>query len=103
MRALPWTALAVALATPVSAQPISGPADPVAALHALLEEAWEEELRDDPLLASSTGDHRYGDRLPSVTREDLERQAGRARERQDRLRAIDRAALPAAERVNYDM
>jgi uncharacterized protein (DUF885 family) len=103
MRALPWTALAVALAAAAPAQPISGSADPVAALHALLEEAWEEELRDDPLLASATGDHRYGDRLPSVTRDDLERQAGRARGRQDRLRAIDRAALPAAERVNYDM
>jgi hypothetical protein len=34
------------------------PQDAAAALRALLSEAWEEQLREDPLLATSVGDHR---------------------------------------------
>jgi uncharacterized protein (DUF885 family) len=74
-----------------------------ARLHAFLDAAWEDELRADPLLATSVGDHRYDDRLPNVSREELERQAARARQRLAELRALDRAALPRPDRVSYDM
>ena len=44
-------------------------------LHALFDEAWEFELREDPLFATSVGDHRFDDRLPSVSVADQVRRA----------------------------
>ena len=64
-----------------------------AAFHALLGEDWEARLREDPLLATSTGDHRYDDRLPSVAPADLERAAQRQRATLARLGDIARASL----------
>jgi hypothetical protein len=34
---------------------------------ALLHDAWEFRMREDPLFATETGDHRYDDRLPTVS------------------------------------
>jgi uncharacterized protein (DUF885 family) len=72
-------------------------------LDTLLAEAWEIDLRESPLLATATGDHRFDDRLPSMTMADLERRAAQALRHLDRLRAIDRAALSPGDRVSYDM
>jgi len=72
-------------------------------LAALLAEAWEQDLQEDPLLATATGDHRFDDRLPSLTEGDLERRAAGARARLERLRGIDRASLAPGDRVSYDM
>src|SRR5215204_5255899 len=33
---------------------------------ALLHDEWEFRLREDPLFASETGDHRFDDKLPKV-------------------------------------
>jgi len=71
--------------------------------HALLDEDWEARLREDPLLATSTGDHRYDDRLPSVAPADLERAAQRQRATLARLRDIARASLDTQDRISYDM
>jgi uncharacterized protein (DUF885 family) len=71
--------------------------------HQLLDEEWEARLRENPLLASRTGDHRYDDRLPSVTPADLERSAERQRATLARLKAIDRASLDTSDRISYDM
>jgi len=77
-------------------------ADPVATLHALFASEWERNLRENPLEATFLGDHRYDDQLP-----DLDLAAIRARQAGDRdalaaLLAIDRAALPADDRLDYD-
>ena len=69
----------------------------------LLDEEWEARLREEPLLASSVGDHRYDDRLPSVAPADLERAVARRRATLDRLQAIDRAGLDTQDRISYDM
>jgi uncharacterized protein (DUF885 family) len=69
----------------------------------LLDEDWEARLREDPLLASSTGDRRYDDRLPSVAPADLARSAERKRDTLSRLQAIDGAALDVQDRINLDM
>jgi uncharacterized protein (DUF885 family) len=74
-----------------------------AAFHALLGEDWEARLREDPLLATSTGDHRYDDRLPSVAPAELERAAQRQRATLARLRDIARASLDTQDRISYDM
>jgi uncharacterized protein (DUF885 family) len=74
-----------------------------ASFHALLDEDWEARLREDPLLATATGDHRYDDRLPSVAPADLERAAQRQRATLARLRNIARASLDMQDRISYDM
>jgi uncharacterized protein (DUF885 family) len=71
--------------------------------HRLLDEDWEARLREEPLLASSVGDHRYDDRLASVAPADLAHAADRERAELKRLQAIDRAALETEDRVSYDM
>ncbi|HEX8412149.1 MAG TPA: DUF885 domain-containing protein [Thermoanaerobaculia bacterium] len=78
-------------------------ADDVAKLHALFDTAWEFQLREDPLFATSVGRHEYGDRLASAAPADLKRQADFARGVLNQLKTIDRSKLPASEVVNYDM
>ena len=78
-------------------------ADEVARLHALFDRAWETQLRESPLFATSVGRHEYDDRLPSVTMADLERRHAQTKATLAELAAIDRAKLPAAEVVNYDI
>lgn len=86
--------LAVVLAVAASA---------TADFHRLLDEEWEARMRESPLLATSVGDHRYDDRLPSVAPADLQRSAERERATLQRLQAIDRAGLDVADRISYDM
>jgi uncharacterized protein (DUF885 family) len=98
----PWWAAVVGLLV-WSGAAAAQPSDPAPALRALVDEAWEEQLREDPLLATSVGDRRHDDRLPSVAREDLERRAAAARARLRRLAGIDRARLSVTDRATYDM
>ena len=70
---------------------------------ALLAEAWEQDKREDPLLATETGDHRFDDRLPAVATADIERRAAAARGYLERLKAIGRTALATQDRVSYAM
>jgi uncharacterized protein (DUF885 family) len=70
-------------------------------LHALLDEAWEFELREDPMFATSVGDHRFDDRLPSVTVSDQARRAEARRKLLDRLRAIDPSGLDETDRESH--
>jgi uncharacterized protein (DUF885 family) len=72
-------------------------------LDAVLAEAWEQDLVENPLLATAVGDHRFDDRLPSMTRADLERRAARARQLLDRLRSLDQAGLAPSDRISYRM
>jgi uncharacterized protein (DUF885 family) len=81
----------------------AAPAGEGARLRTLLDEAWQERLREDPLLASAVGDRRYGDRLPGMAREDLDRRAASWRRTLTRLEAIDRSHLAPADRINRDM
>jgi uncharacterized protein (DUF885 family) len=70
---------------------------------ALLHDAWELRLREDPLFATETGDHRYDDKLPKVSLADEKRRNAAQREYLARLRKIDRESLSATNRVNYDI
>lgn len=83
---------------------VSGRADnEVVRLHDLFARTWETGLRENPLSATSVGRHEYDDRLPSITPADLERRYNESKAALADLKAIDRAALPAEEQINYDM
>ena len=83
----------------------SAPAAPerAAALHALFDEAWEFRLREDPLFATQTGDHRYDALLPSARPEDIARRAAFHRDALTRARAIGSEGLGDADRVSLAM
>ena len=79
------------------------PADAGSSLRALFDEAWEFELREDPLFASSVGDRRFDDRLPSVRIADIARRTEARRRFRDRLLAIDPAGLNDTDRDSYGL
>ena len=78
-------------------------ATPAESLKQLIAEEWEYEVREDPLFATQTGDHRFDDKLPSVTVADEERREKATRDFLKRLDAIDRASLGATDGLNYDL
>lgn len=88
----------------------SGPAgaskhrrDAGAALRRLIDEQWAEDLRANPLDATSAGESRYNDRLPDASPAAYERAARADAAFLARLRAIDRAALAPEDRLNRDL
>ena len=105
--------LAACLAAPATAAPATAAssgsaangksARAVAALHTLFDREWQREERENPVEASLRGDRRYDDSWPDRSlaavdtshRGDLAALAALAR--------IDRAALPPAEQLNYDL
>ena len=78
-------------------------ADAVSDLHALFDSAWERDLAESPLLATSLGDPRYNDRWPDLSPAALERSHELDRKVLADLARIPRAGLPAAEQLNYDL
>jgi uncharacterized protein (DUF885 family) len=77
--------------------------EPADQFSALVDEMWQTQLREDPLFATAAGDHRYDDRLPAVSPADQERRHNLHVEFLKRLNAIDRIALTADDRLNYDI
>jgi prolyl oligopeptidase len=69
----------------------------------LLQDAWEWQLREDPVFASSLGDRRYNDRWPDLSPEAIERREEAQRAFLARLAAVDSAGLDEAGRLNYDL
>jgi uncharacterized protein (DUF885 family) len=95
--------LATCLLLPVAAPVLHAQEDAHSQLHALFDEAWEFDLREYPVFATSVGDQRYNDRLGSVAPSDHARRAEANRAFLVQLRAIDRSALDVTDRVSYDM
>ena len=102
-------AMAAALcALPARAHEIAAPATTVAApaaqtLHRLFDEEWERSLRESPEGASYRGDKRYNDRWSDDSLTAIAAREAADREALRRLKAIDRNALPAADRLSYDV
>lgn len=70
---------------------------------ALLHDAWESRLREDPLFATDTGDHRYDDQLPKVSLADEKRRDAAHRAFLTRLRKIDHDSLSVKNQVNEEI
>ncbi|HWP95026.1 MAG TPA: DUF885 domain-containing protein [Gammaproteobacteria bacterium] len=104
MQNLIFAVLLVLVSCPIAAFASSGTiADAVAALHKLFDEEWERGLREDPLGASYLGDRRYNDRWPDVSLEAIARRHAGDEAALAKLAAIDAAALPPNERLNYEL
>ena len=70
---------------------------------ALVDRMWQFQLEQEPLFATSVGEHRYNDRLPAVSRTDSERRNVAQVAFLERLDQIDRVELSASDRINYDI
>jgi uncharacterized protein (DUF885 family) len=88
----------IAVASAVRAEPT-----PAERFAALVDEAWEFDLREDPLFATDAGDHRYDDQLPKVSLADSARRNAARQGFAARLEAIDRSRLSPTGQVNYDI
>ncbi len=71
-----------------------------AELEQLFDDQWEFRLKQDPLFATSVGDRRYNDKLPSVSEGDYERRLAKNRSFLERVKSIDREALTPQEGVS---
>src|SRR5919106_1164626 len=74
-----------------------------ATLQAVLDEDWKFRLKEDPLFATSAGDHEYDALLPSVKKEDFARRNSIRRQTLKKLEALDRSKLTKSERISYDL
>ncbi|MEK7728233.1 MAG: DUF885 domain-containing protein [candidate division KSB1 bacterium] len=72
-------------------------------LYALFEEEWAFRLKEEPLFATSAGQHQYDALLPNVSEAEQTRRAEVWREMLSRLAKIDRGQLARADQINYDM
>ena len=70
---------------------------------ALVEEIWQHDLQENPLFATSTGDHRYNDRLRIVSLADSKRRNQAMQDFSAKVAAVDRKQLSSAEQLNYDI
>ncbi len=105
--AIAFTVAIAAVPAPAAAQQIAPAASqraPAAtALHALFDDEWERGLRESPESASADGDLRWNDRWTDYSLDAIRAREAADREALARLRAIDRAALTEADRLNYDV
>jgi len=66
----------------------------------LADETWAFTMQEDPLWATSTGEHKYNDRLPQLTIADEKRRAARKQNFLDRAHAIATDQLSAKARTD---
>ncbi|HVI26697.1 MAG TPA: DUF885 domain-containing protein [Xanthomonadaceae bacterium] len=92
-------AAVLTLAAPLAAAQAQ---DPAKALRALFDAEWERGLREHPENATAEGDARYNDRWTDLSPEAIARREAGDRAALEKLHAIDRDALSAADRLDYD-
>lgn len=83
--------------------PSRGETSQVEALRDLFDAEWQRRLKDSPILATYLGDARYNDRWDDLSPQAIAARNAEDRAALDKLGTIDRAQLPAAEQLNYDL
>jgi uncharacterized protein (DUF885 family) len=68
-----------------------------------MDEAWETDMRDDPLRASYLGDRRYESQWPDVSLAGLAKRNDVNAATLARLQRLDRAALSTQDQLSYDL
>ena len=71
--------------------------------HALLDEAWEWHLAENPVEASRQGDRRYNTEWRDESLAAIERRHVERRDFLRRVYAIDRSALPESDKLDYEL
>ncbi len=79
---------------------LAGPSED---FEALLDEAWEWQLKENPMMASGLGDRRYNDQWTDNSIQAIKRRQDETREFLRRAYAIDRAALSEDDQLNYEL
>ena len=73
-------------------------------LHTIFDEYFEEYLQQNPILATSIGDPRYNDRfVVGISPAAIAAEEKLHREYLARLQTVDRAALPVADQLSFDI
>jgi uncharacterized protein (DUF885 family) len=72
------------------------------ALHRLFADEWERGMRESPENASYNGDTRFNDRWSDLSLKAITDSEAADRAAMDRLHAIDRKTLSAADQLHYD-
>ncbi|MFC3715458.1 DUF885 domain-containing protein [Luteimonas soli] len=100
---------ALIVAAPAACLHAAEPAPPAASdsvakqtLDAFFAAQWERGLRESPEGATYNGDNRFNDRWSDYSLAAIEKREAEDRVALAELRAIDRDALAAADRLNYD-
>ncbi|HVZ94616.1 MAG TPA: hypothetical protein VG797_08905, partial [Phycisphaerales bacterium] len=86
---------------PAAPRVSSAPSDADRILTTLLEQDFEDQLRANPVEASSRGYRQYDDLLPDLTAAGREKRSEDARLRLEAVQAINCDDLSPANRVNY--
>ncbi|HEY1284064.1 MAG TPA: DUF885 family protein, partial [Steroidobacteraceae bacterium] len=73
------------------------------ALHALFDEAWERDMREDPLKATYLGDRRYERFWPDVSPGAIQKRHTENLATSARLKAIHRENLSPQDQLSYDL
>lgn len=89
----------LALQAPVAAAPASA----ATSLRSFLAAEWDWTMRQDPLWASWVADRRFNDRWQDLSPNARAARQAHMRASLVRLRAIPRAALPPADRLNHEL
>jgi len=92
---------AVLAGAQAASQPSSTGASKV--LHDLFAAEWDYTMRQSPEWASNLGDRRFNDRWSDNSMEAIARAEEHNQDLLGRLAKIDRASLPAGDRLNYDL
>ena len=93
----------IALLTLITCTSAPAMADPSEDFSALLDEAWEWQLAENPMFASQLGDRRYNDSWTDSSVDAIERRQEQSREFLRRVYAIDRSALSEDDQLNYEL
>jgi uncharacterized protein (DUF885 family) len=72
-------------------------------LHQIFDDEWEWGLKDNPIMATFVGDPRYGDQVPDMSLEAIERRHRHVHELKSRIETVDRDALSEDDKLNYDL
>jgi prolyl oligopeptidase len=78
-------------------------AGPTEDFHALLDEAWEWQLRVNPMMASQLGDRRFNDQWSDNSIAAIKRRQDETREFLRRAYAIDRSGLSEEDQLNHEL
>jgi len=93
----------IALCTLVLGLAQTSLAGPTEDFETLLDEAWEWQLKENPMMASGLGDRRYNDQWTDNSIQGIKRRQDETREFLRRVYAIDRNALSEDDQLNYEL